>query len=94
MHGTAIVGAGNPKLVNYPLPINLTGARLSLDRLAMSKDMTFHLQFRLTLPAGKGHTTFPIAKTTIPIDCQLVAPRPKPSGLRSAANKQKAPNEQ
>ena len=67
--GTSIVGVGNPKFVNYPLPINLTaaGAYATLDRLAYVTGFDFHLQSGS--PAiGKGNTSFSIAKTNIPID--------------------------
>ena len=70
--GTPVVGTGNPKFVNYSLPINLTGAGAyaTLDRLAYVTGFDFHLQ--TGSPAiGKGNTSFPIAKVNIPTDANF-----------------------
>jgi hypothetical protein len=71
--GTPAVGAGNPKFVSYTLPQNLSGgAYQTLTRLAYVAGFDFHLQSGS--PAiGKGNTTFPIAKTNIPLDANFGA---------------------
>jgi hypothetical protein len=79
--GTSVVGVGNPKFVNYPLPINLTGAGAyaTLDRLAYVTGFDFHLQ--AGSPAiGKGNTSFSIAKTNIPTDPNFGATAINPPG--------------
>jgi hypothetical protein len=72
--GTPVVAVGNPKFVNYSLPINLTaaGAYATLDRLAYVTGSDFHLQ--AGSPAiGKGNTSFTISKTNIPINANFGA---------------------
>ena len=71
---------GNPKFVNYPLPINLSaGAYATLDRLAYVTGFDFHLASGSPATV-KGNTSFTVAKTNIPIDPNFGATAVTPPG--------------
>ena len=77
---STLIGANNPKFVNYPLPINLTGGAYStLDKLAYVTGFDFHLSS--TSPCiGKGNTSFTIVSTSIPISANFGATAFTPPG--------------